>query len=260
MNIENNFDNWSKFYDIFYSTAPKDDIFFYIDMCNKFGGPILELGAGTGRILLPISNAGHSITGLDISAGMLSKIKSKIQTNNGNYPKIKLINADMKDFKLDKRFELILIPARTLLLETNHEKQVMVLKNAAAHLTSSGRIIFDIYYPDKEMINCDPNEEFLLGVSAAQKDENRYILTGKNRFDTVNQLNFSRQYIEKINVSGESLDKTMLTVETRYLYFEQVLEMCKISNLKVDHAYGNFSYGPITELSDDMIFVCSKIR
>tara|TARA_B100001013_G_C24546799_1_gene416969 strand:+ start:71 stop:850 length:780 start_codon:yes stop_codon:yes gene_type:complete len=258
MKIEKDFDKWSKVYDIFYSTAPKNDIFFYIDMCKKFGGPILELGTGTGRILLPISNAGYSITGLDISNGMLSKIKSKIKTNKNSYQKIELLKADMKDFKLDKRFELILIPARTLLLETNYEKQVMVLKNAAAHLTNSGRIIFDIYYPDKEMINCDPDEEFLLGVSDAQKDGSRYILTGKNRFDTINQLNFSSQYIEKVNAHGESLNKAMLPVETRYLHFGQVVEMCKMANLKIDYAYGNFNYDPITETSDDMVFVCSK--
>ena len=71
-------------------------------------------------------------------------------------------------------------------------------------------------------------------------------------------LNYSSQYIEKVNAHGESLNKAMLPVETRYLLFGQVVEMCKMANLKIDYAYGNFNYDPITETSDDMVFVCSN--
>ena len=118
MKIKNNFNLWSEYLDIFYSTAPKNDLIFYFNFCKNFGGNILEFGAGTGRISIPIARSGMKITAIDISQNMLNQLSKKIY-GESFAKKIKLIHGDMKEIKLNERFSLVIIPARTLLLEDN---------------------------------------------------------------------------------------------------------------------------------------------
>ena len=257
MKIKNNFNLWSEYLDIFYSTAPKNDLIFYFNFCKNFGGNILEFGAGTGRISIPIARSGMKITAIDISQNMLNQLSKKIY-GESFAKKIKLIHGYMKEIKLNERFSLVIIPARTLLLEDNEKDQIKVLENAKRHLKKSGRIIFDVYFPDQKMINSNKDEEFLLGVYKDIKNDFRYVMTGKNYFDKKTQINYCKQYLEKIDSSGKVVNKILLPVKTRYLYPEQVITLCEKSGLTLLNYYGDFNYGEINENSDDMVFICTK--
>ena len=89
---------------------------FYLDMARELGGPVLELGCGTGRILIPIAQEGIPIVGIDRSVDMLGRAKQKVlalapKTRRG----IKLVRGDMRDFDLGREFKLIMIPFRAFL-------------------------------------------------------------------------------------------------------------------------------------------------
>ena len=145
-----------------------------------------------------------------------------------------------------------------MLLEDNEKDQIKVLENAKRHLKKSGRIIFDVYFPDQKMINSNKDEEFLLGVYKDIKNDFRYVMTGKNYFDKKTQINYCKQYLEKIDSSGKVVNKILLPVKTRYLYPEQVITLCEKSGLTLLNYYGDFNYGEINENSDDMVFICTK--
>ena len=108
------------------------------------------------------------------------------------------------------------------------------------------------------MINSNKDEEFLLGVYKDIKNDFRYVMTGKNYFDKKTQINYCKQYLEKIDSSGKVVNKILLPVKTRYLYPEQVITLCEKSGLTLLNYYGDFNYGEINENSDDMVFICTK--
>ena len=72
------YDDWAEIYDSIYSYV-EEDIPFFVEEAINYGGPILELGCGTGRVTIPIAKAGINITGLDISKKCLKRhlLKSK---------------------------------------------------------------------------------------------------------------------------------------------------------------------------------------
>jgi ubiquinone/menaquinone biosynthesis C-methylase UbiE len=72
------FDRVAEFYD--FETTLVEDIPFYVEYAKKSGGPVLELGCGTGRALIPIAKAGIEIWGLDISKSMLEIAKKEVDT------------------------------------------------------------------------------------------------------------------------------------------------------------------------------------
>ncbi len=67
-----------EFYDVLPGYAGREDVRFYVDLALEVGGPVLELGCGTGRVLIPIARSGVSITGVDGSAGVLARCRSKL--------------------------------------------------------------------------------------------------------------------------------------------------------------------------------------
>ena len=104
------FERWAEVYDIIYGEY-KDDIQFYSEVAQKSGGKVLEVACGTGRVYLEILKKGVDAYGLDISENMLGTLKKKAAVL-GLKPKVEV--ADMRDFTLNRKFSLIIVPFRKL--------------------------------------------------------------------------------------------------------------------------------------------------
>ncbi len=89
----------------------KRDIPFYLDQARKYGDPILELACGTGRLTIPIAKEGYNITGLDVSEGMLEKAKENAREKK---LAIKWIRDDVRTFKINKKYKLIIFPFNSI--------------------------------------------------------------------------------------------------------------------------------------------------
>ena len=75
-----NFDQWANWYDVYYSNIPEVETSFYVDLARESGGPVLEIGVGTGRIGIPTVLAGvNVVTGLDLSQAMLDRADAKLR-------------------------------------------------------------------------------------------------------------------------------------------------------------------------------------
>src|SRR5689334_10632334 len=90
------------------------DVEFWVDAARAAKGPVLELGCGTGRVLLPIARAGVEVTGLDRSRPMLDKARANLaRENEAVRARVHLHEGDMRDFDLGRRFALVLAPFRS---------------------------------------------------------------------------------------------------------------------------------------------------
>ncbi|RCK53838.1 methyltransferase type 12 [Thalassospira profundimaris] len=118
-----------------------DPLPFYRDWALETGGPVLELGCGTGRIAGDIARQGIAVEGLDLSAAMLAQARR-------NYPDVTWHQADMCDFDLGRSFALVIIPFRGLQEVTTASGQRAALSRAFAHLKPGGRLVFDLIDPD----------------------------------------------------------------------------------------------------------------
>src|SRR5882762_9513202 len=92
----------AEFYDHVAPYQNRQDVNFFVEMAQRFEGPVLELGCGTGRVLIPTARAGLEIVGLDASSPMLSVCRKKLshepETVQSRVPE--LVDGDMRDFDL----------------------------------------------------------------------------------------------------------------------------------------------------------------
>ncbi len=126
----------------------QDDVRFYLEQAAAASGPVLELGCGTGRILLPCARAGARITGLDRSAPMLAVARGKLE---GEAPEVRdrvhLVEGDMRSFDLGERFALVTIPFRGIQHLLTVEDHLACLTCVARHLATGGLLVFDVFNP-----------------------------------------------------------------------------------------------------------------
>ncbi|MDD5172357.1 MAG: class I SAM-dependent methyltransferase [Candidatus ainarchaeum sp.] len=136
-------------YDFIYSDA--HDANMYGLEARNAKGPVLEVGCGTGRILLRLLKDGIDVTGIDISEGMLGILRKKAE-KLGLKPEV--MRADMRDFRINKKFKLIIVPYRSFLHLLTEADRKKTLLNLMDHLDKGGRLILHSYEPSKEEMEC----------------------------------------------------------------------------------------------------------
>lgn len=250
-----NYDAWAEWYDVVYSTAGVDDVAFYVDLAVRSGGPVLEIGCGTGRIAVPMAQAGVEVVGVDLSPAMLARALSRAAATEGAAGSIEFVQGDMRTLTLDRCFPLVIIPARTLYLALTAEEQVETLRRAREHIAPGGTIAFNAFLPDPQMIADTSETPFSMGEAVNPANGRRCVLSAINRFDPVAQTNNGTQIVEELDEDGEVARKIELDVNIRYLFPSEVHVMLEQAGLVAEHVYGDFHGAPLDEDSDEMVWV-----
>jgi SAM-dependent methyltransferase len=137
------FDPWSR--------SVVEDVQFYVEEAVRSGGPVVELGVGTGRIAVPTAAAGVRLIGVDASEGMLEVARERAELA-GVTELIDLRHGDFRHPPVEGRFPLVTIPFRSLLhMETDGDRRV-ALRAARALLAPGGRLVFDVFAPGPDDI------------------------------------------------------------------------------------------------------------
>jgi SAM-dependent methyltransferase len=142
------YDEIARLYDP-WSRSVVEDVAFYVDEAVRSGGPVLELGVGTGRIAVPVAAAGVEIVGVDLSEGMLAVARERAELAG---VAVDLRLGDMRDPPVQGTFALVAIPFRSLLhMETDRDRRA-VLRVVARLLAPGGRFVFDVFTPGADDI------------------------------------------------------------------------------------------------------------
>ena len=154
-------------YDALYGVMrdPSGDAAFYRALAQETGGPVLELGCGTGRVLLPIAALGISCVGVDASPSMLAALRAKNPP-----PTLELFEGRMESFDLgDRRFRLVTSPFRAFQHLLDVPAQLAALANIRRHLLPGGLFAFDIF---------DPKLAWLIAPGDTERVDATFVLDG----------------------------------------------------------------------------------
>jgi SAM-dependent methyltransferase len=143
------YDKIARVYDP-WSRSVVEDVPFYVEEAVRSGGPVLELGVGTGRIAVPIAAAGIRVVGVDLSAGMLEVARERADLAG---VEVDLRHGDMRDPPVDRTFPLVICPFRSLLhMETDADRRLALRAVSRGLSPGHGRFVFDVFTPSAEDI------------------------------------------------------------------------------------------------------------
>ncbi|MDX6548262.1 MAG: hypothetical protein QOG33_1812 [Gaiellales bacterium] len=123
-----------------------EDIAFYVELALESGGPVLELGVGSGRIAVPTALAGVPVVGVDLSPEMLDLAWARALPHRVT---LRLVRADMRDLPELGRFALVTVPFRALLHLRDDDERLALLTAVRGLLLPGGRLAFDVFHPDR---------------------------------------------------------------------------------------------------------------
>lgn len=122
------------------------DVPFYVSEAVATGGPVLEVGVGTGRVATAMARAGVEVVGIDVSPSMLALAGESLEAD-GLDDRVTLVEADMRDFSLDCQFPLAVLPYRVFAHARTVDDQVRTLTTIRDHLDPGGRVVLNVVVP-----------------------------------------------------------------------------------------------------------------
>jgi len=134
-----------------WSASVVEDIAFYVEEALGCDGPVVELAVGSGRIAVPIAQAGRAVIGVDLSEGMLAVARA-LAEEKGVGSLVDLRVGDMREPPVVERVPLVICPFRSLLHMTDEAEKLRALRAAHDLLQPGGRLVFDVFAPSDEDI------------------------------------------------------------------------------------------------------------
>ena len=232
-----------------------EDVDFYENLAQAVDGPILELGAGSGRVAVPLAEAGFEVVGIDTSPSMLEQARANLTAVK--LPKgasLELIDADMTAFDLGRRFGLIIVAANTLqhLLTTRDQRDCF--ERVRAHLDPGGMFAFSVRSPAS--VDWDDSAQTPLlfewaRLNPANGETVMKMVAG--HADTGRQVRQWTYVYDRVTAAGE-VRRAVFTTELRYSSQAELTLLLQESGLRVTHVYGDYDLSPVGQ-GDNLVFV-----
>ena len=251
----------AEYYDSAYDHLRTKDIGFFISYSKKSNGRTLELGCGTGRVLIPTAIAGCEITGFDLSSYMLGKCREKLERQPSEVQKrVKLVQGNMTGFDTNEKYSLVTIPFRPFQDLISVEEQKSCLNSIYKHLASGGLLIFDVFHPYPPRLVRNP--EYMTekeDLPLTQLPDGRTL----RRTNRTSAFHRDQQYndIELIYYISHPEGKKERLVESfpmRYFFRYELEHLLNLCGFRVVELFGDFDKSDFSNDSPEMIFVAEK--
>jgi SAM-dependent methyltransferase len=220
-------------------------------LARMTGGPVLELGVGTGRVAIPLAKDGHEVVGVDRSRAMLARAESHARRAR---VKLRLVETDMRSFSLDRAFALVTIPFNTFLMLTPDERWPC-LARCREHLSETGRLAIDVFQPD-------PNK--VAGVDGGVREEWRrkdpetgHLVTkfSSTRSD-VDATRFNWWFDEELE-SGE-IRRITRQATLHFLYRREAELLFPAAGFELDSLHGDYDGSAVQPTSPHLLIVARR--
>lgn len=245
----------ARYYDL-QNAEVTQDLPFWIELAQQHRDPILELGCGTGRVLLQLARHGHAVVGVDRSAAMLARARSRLDSRPELRKEIQLVLQDFSTLDLRRAFDLILMPFNTFAHLVTRAEQSASLRSIGRHLEPGGCFAFDL--PNPAQVYAASREGLVL----------EHILRDEERGHTIQV--FSSILLERNTQQGHitwfydemdkegRLSRTTVPMTLRYFFPDELANLLEAHGLRISNIFGGFDHGPLEEDSDQMVVVAEK--
>jgi SAM-dependent methyltransferase len=252
------YDPWAPWYDLVQPGLPGEAEFYVYEAALR-REPTLELGCGTGRIAIPMAMSGVDVTGLDISPGMLDLCAGKLEYVLPVKGRLRLVEADMRAFRLRRKFGLIVMPYRSLMHCLTPEDQLACFHCVREHLSPGGEFILNLWVAGPAELNLlhdRPQGARLRKIATHVVSRAGATLThyaNAWRDDHAQLLHETHRVVEK-SPSGRVRADERMTLTRTWITPREMGHLAARSGFRVKAVHGSFDGEPFGAESTEMIW------
>ncbi len=254
----------AEFYDSVTPYRARQDVAFFVEAARAAAGRVLEVGCGTGRVLIPTARAGVRITGLDLSSAMLDMCRQKVaQEPEDVQDRVTLVRADMRSFDLRPKFELVTTPFRPFQHLLTVDDQLACLAAIHRHLVPGGKLILDVFNPalDRLAGPLTSPVSYVEEVDFILPDGRRVLrhvrIVGRDLFKQVHDIEFD--YL--VTHADGRQEKRVHRTKMRYFFPYEVEHLLARSGFAVEDLFSDYDKSPYgSNYPGELIFVARKVE
>ena len=249
----NDYDAFAEVYDLFYGDFTAD-LEMYLGFAERTAGPILEIGAGTGRVALALAEAGHDVVGLEPSAAMRARAQQKADRAQ-LADRTRFVPGDMRRFKIDQHFGLIVAPLNTFLHNLTLDDQLATLRSIRPQLRPGGLLVLDCFNPDP----AHAFDDHALTLQRAQLDP----ATGTASLLYVSRtVDWAAQQQENVYIaerpgSDGGFQRLAMMTQFRFIFPHEMPLLLKLGGFNLKEVYGSYDLDPFEAGSEQLIAVAA---
>jgi SAM-dependent methyltransferase len=251
------YDSFATIYDLQHGTFD-DDMPLYLRLAKEHAGakPILELGCGTGRAMLPLVKAGYRVVGVDESEAMLAIARQKMSDFLKTSDICKLIQADTRQLELDERFGLAFIALNTFLHNLTREDQLATLRSVHRHLLTDAVLVIDL--PANDELSYQPDDGEFVFETVLIDPKNRARIdkyVASKIFWATQEQELTYRIVEEND--GEKREQ-FVSFRLRHVFKHEMELLLLQSGFDTPTWRGDYDLKPYTDGSPRMIAVARK--
>jgi SAM-dependent methyltransferase len=250
MNDDISFYSDAQRYDLVMGAYASGDLLdFYRRQIARYGEPVLELACGSGRLTIPLANAGANITGMDISEDMLNLAKLKASERGVS---IRFIEGDMRSFDLGEKFKFIFIPAQSLSHLHTREEIEDCFACVRRHLADEGRFLMELFNSSVRLLAREPDRRYPVGEYADPKGGAPVFVTAEVNYEAASQVNHIRWFFQ----DAGSHEETVLSFEMRQFFPQEINSLLWYNDFLIEHKYGNYEEAEFSGDAPKQLILC----
>lgn len=254
MTYEDSYAQIAPFYDLEFD-AFDADVELYLGYAGLVGGPVLEIGCGTGRLLTPLAEAGYEVTGLDSSESMLDIARTR---TTGFDDSVRLVHGDMRDLtRFDQNaFRLVIVAVNSFLHLETQVDQITALRQIRNVLDRDGLLVVDVFNPTPQsLIRMDDRYAFdaewnMNSGNLVQRYSHRHL-------DSAEQLITTRLFFDVIDESG-AIARQTTTYRMRYVHRFELELLLSHAGFELEGIYGSYGLEQYDHEADQIITVAHR--
>jgi len=235
------------------------DVGFYRELARKrLGerGRILELGAGSGRVTIPLARAGHDVVALDASHAMITKLRARVAASPAAISRrITVVQGDLRDFDIAGKFPLVIAVFNVLEHLYTRSELDACLCAAAHHLAPGGAFAFDVQLPDLAWLIRDPSKRWARTRFTDPTTRRTMLYSTNHDYDPIAQIANIRLYYEPVDGKGPT---RIVKLSQRKFFPAELEALVAHAGLRVVERYGDFAWQPLDANAESQVLVCEK--
>jgi SAM-dependent methyltransferase len=240
-------------YDLWFPGETFEDTEFYKGIIAKNPGAALEVGCGTGRLLVPYLQDGLDVDGVDCSREMLDICRQKAE-KKGLSPL--LYEQYMQELDLTRNYKTIYIPFCSFMILAEREEAMQALKGFYKSLESDGQVLISLYIP-RDGINSNRQEWAVRRVGTRPHDEATIVVSEASSYNMTEQIKTSWYRYETYK-DGNLTETKFHTMKLRWYYKYEFIMMLEKVGFRDIFVHGNLSDEEVTDSHETMVFRAKK--
>jgi SAM-dependent methyltransferase len=246
------------------------DVAFYRELARRRGADrILELGAGTGRVTVPLARDGRQVVAVDRSAAMLTRLRRRIaRLPDAAGSRITPVRGDLRSFSVDGQFPLVFAAFNVLEHLYTRVEVGACLQRIAAHLEPGGALAFDVQLPDLAWLNRDSSKRWARTRFTDPSTGRAMYYSTNHDYDPVSQIVLIRLFYEpaladqqgRRRVAGDgdgvAPGGRVVQLSQRKFFPAELEALVAHAGFRVVARYGDFSFRPLDGAAESQVLVC----